>query len=366
MDPEYYERQADTQDKKATSELRRRSDYEAEAARLDARALSDETAAARATSASTARSKLRSAESHRNRAVDRRRRAAAAGAVAAKAQLAANQLRQKANAERARRAKADAQRAAREARDAERRARQEQRRRDNLDRTFSAGINALDAKTDDLAAAIATSRQQAPSQITVLFMAGTPEGGTDGLRLDREAREIDAKVRSGRARDQIAMQWTQATRIRDIIDALNRYEPDVVHFSGHGDQSSLLFEGDDGTPQALSGDQLGLLLQTAPRPIRLLVFNACESAVQAEASTDWSHFAIGMERPIDDDAAKEWAGQFYGSLAAGATLDRAFQQATAHATVLTSESAAGSPQLFSQPAQDAAATVLVTPDLSGA
>lgn len=138
----------------------------------------------------------------------------------------------------------------------------------------------------------------------------------------------------------------QATQVRDLIDALNRHSPDIVHFSGHGAESELLFEGPDGTPLALSGEQLATLLQTAPRRIRLMVFNACNSATQAEAATEWTEFAIGMEQPIDDGAAKEWAGQFYGSLAAGQTVGRAFAQATAHAEVLTSVASAGQPRLF--------------------
>jgi CHAT domain-containing protein len=153
----------------------------------------------------------------------------------------------------------------------------------------------------------------------------------------------------------------QATQVRDLIDALNRHTPDVVHFSGHGAESELLFEGPDGTPLALSGEQLATLLQTAPRRIRLMVFNACNSAAQAEAATEWAEFAIGMEQPIGDDAAKEWAGQFYGSLASGQTVARAFAQATAHAQVLTSVTSAGQPRLFDNGSSDPEATVLVAP-----
>jgi hypothetical protein len=58
-----------------------------------------------------------------------------------------------------------------------------------------------------------------------------------------------------------------------------------------------------------------------------------------------------MERSIDDRAAKEWAGQFYGSLASGATLALAFKQATAHSAVLTSAEAAGEPQLYERAGQ---------------
>ncbi len=198
----------------------------------------------------------------------------------------------------------------------------------------------------------------------MLLIADTPVGGTQPLRLDREARAIDLKVQSSAFRDHVELRWMQATQVRDLIDALNRHTPDVVHFSGHGTESELLFEGPDGTPLALSGEQLATLLQTAPRRIRLMVFNACNSAVQAEAATEWAEFAIGMEQPIGDDAAKESAGQFYGSLASGQTVARAFAQATAQSEMLTSVASAGQPRLFDNGSSDPAATVLVAPQQS--
>jgi hypothetical protein len=70
-----------------------------------------------------------------------------------------------------------------------------------------------------------------------------------------------------------------------------------------------------------------------------------------------------MERSIGDETAKEWAGQFYGSLAAGATIELAFRQAVAHATALAGSSAPlGAPQLHARAGVDAQVTVLVNPD----
>jgi CHAT domain-containing protein len=224
-------------------------------------------------------------------------------------------------------------------------------------------ISELQTRTSELEQRIAASRAQAPNRITVLLMAGTPEGGEQALRLDRETREIDAKVQVGRYREQIRLVSTQATRITDIVDALNRYTPDVVHFSGHGHNGTLLFDGPDGTPRALLGAHLALLLQAAPRPIKMVVFNACESAAHALSATEFAEFAVGMERSIGDETAKEWAGQFYGSLAAGVTIGLAFRQAVAHATALAGgPEPLGEPQLHARAGADAEATVLVNPD----
>lgn len=150
------------------------------------------------------------------------------------------------------------------------------------------------------------------------------------------------------------------TEIRDIIDGLNRFDPDVVHFSGHGDDHSLLFEGADGRPHELQDEQLALLLQVARRPIRLLLLNACLSAEQAALATDYVDAAIGMAESIADDTAKVFAGQFYGSLAAGNSLASAFEQARVQAHIVNDDEE-GQPRLFTREGIDPSEIVLVAP-----
>jgi CHAT domain-containing protein len=251
---------------------------------------------------------------------------------------------------RARRAAAD-ERRSNEREERERAAREAAREREVLD---------LRERTDELEQQLRAARLAAPKEICVLFIAGTIEGGKHPLHLDREIREIDLKVRASEYRDQLRFEHLHATQIRDILDGLNRYDPDVVHFSGHGDRSSLLFEGPDGRPHELRDDQLGLLLQVARKPIRLVVLNACESADQAALATDYVDAAIGMAEPIDDDTAKVFAGQFYASLAAGNSLASAFDQARVQARMVNDDEEA-QPRLFVREGLDADEMVLVAP-----
>lgn len=363
MDPGHYDRQAEAQLKKVAAATKKRGELEKKAGDLDGKALRAEQAAKSTPSDSTRKSKHRDAARKCTDSAALRVKAGAASTAAAVAQGKADDFRRRAQEERDRRNQKDTRDAARRAREAERQAQREQRSRDALDTVVSRSIGDLRTRADDLEQRIAESRRQAPEQFTVLLMAGTTAGAKHALRLDQESREIDAKVRTGRYRDQIELQYTHATQVRDIVDALNRYAPGVVHFSGHGDAASLLFDGRDGKPQELHGDQLALLLQAAPKPIQMVVFNACLSARQAEAAVDFADFAIGMERPINDAAAKEFAGQFYGSLAAGATIDLAFRQAVAHATAVSgSPQGVGDPQLHVRPGASAEETVLVASD----
>jgi hypothetical protein len=76
-------------------------------------------------------------------------------------------------------------------------------------------------------------------------------------------------------------------------------------------------------------------------------------------ATDFVDAAIGMDSSIGDDAAKVFAGQFYGSLAAGNSVGNAFTQAAAQSTVVSDGS--GDPQLFTGADVDADRMILVAP-----
>jgi hypothetical protein len=57
--------------------------------------------------------------------------------------------------------------------------------------------------------------------IKLLFLAANPTD-TDRLRLDEESR------------DQFELKTHWAVRADDLQELLMRYQPDIVHFSGHG------------------------------------------------------------------------------------------------------------------------------------
>lgn len=204
----------------------------------------------------------------------------------------------------------------------------------------------LRQRTAQLEDELAAVRAKAPQQITVLFLAGTPEGGTEPLRLDREFAEIEEQLLRSEYRDRVKVAIAHAVRINDILAAFNRHDPDVVHFSGHGDTGMLLLEGADGRPHELREEHLGLLLGAARQPIQLLVLNACLSAEQAAMATEYVDAAIGMDVSINDASAKTFAGQFYGSIAAGNSLSNAFAQAKVQAQIVNDDPEHGEPRLF--------------------
>jgi CHAT domain len=331
----------------------RQATEESRAARLDSEAARYEDQAARSTLTSSVASKLRSATRKREEA--NRARTAAAKASAAYAQTQKKLHHADAELAKAieREQKRERERADREQRSAERRQAAEARARE---RDFEAvKRDAAEIKTQ-LAAKPWLS---APEAITVLFIAASPENETP-LRLDREVREIQQRVRTSAFRDAVKFELRLATRTTDLLQALNEVKPDVVHFSGHGTQDALVFEDDDGFAKPLTNADLAHLLRISSERIRLAVFNSCESAAQAAIACDHLDAAIGMDEPVEDDAAKTFAGQFYNAIGFGKSLADAFDQARLQVKLATGNES-GAPQLHTAPGIDPTEVFLVRP-----
>ena len=77
------------------------------------------------------------------------------------------------------------------------------------------------------------------------------------------------------------------------------YEPEIVHFSGHGSGvDGLNFEDDQGFPHEISGDALARLLALFAERVKCVVLNACYSEVQADAIVQQIRYVIGMKQAI--------------------------------------------------------------------
>jgi hypothetical protein len=271
---------------------------------------------------------------------------------------AAEQRRDEQKAERdrkakERRAKLDSQRQVRAEQAAER---DRQRRDAERDRE----VRGLQHRTTELEQQLAEAeRRVAPEEITVLFLAASPED-QDPLRLDKETREIQKRVRSSEYRESIFFEWRMARQLPDLIEDLNIVQPDIIHFSGHGNAGALVFEDGKGNTAPLSNEQLGRLLGIGGKRIRLALFNSCNSADQAQLASNHVDVAIGMESTIGDETAKTFAGQLYNSLGFGVSVAEAFRQAVLQVELVHGEDE-DVPTLFAADGVDAETVVLVNP-----
>ena len=200
-----------------------------------------------------------------------------------------------------------------------------------------------------------------PEKITVLFLASNPIN-TLQLRLDEEARSIQEKIRLSEYRDSVQFESRWATRASDILQAINETNPTIVHFSGHGaDTGELVLQNPDGTAKLVSVDAISTVMATASDTIRLIVFNACFSEVQAASVVEHIEAAIGMSYSIGDVAACTFAAQLYSSIGFGHSLKKAFDQAKAE-LILEGIPGQDIPQIYCRPDVDLDDMILVQPN----
>jgi CHAT domain len=112
-----------------------------------------------------------------------------------------------------------------------------------------------------------------------------------------------------------------------FLDDLERYRPDILHFSGHGtEHSSLVFQDGD----ELSSEQLEKTFQSLPFKISVVFLNSCYSKHQARSISKYVDYIIGMKKPVSDEAAIIFSSKFYKSLLKNINYKEAFSDAIAY------------------------------------
>ena len=115
--------------------------------------------------------------------------------------------------------------------------------------------------------------------ISILFLAANPSDEAR-IRVDREVREIEQRLRLSRYRDRIALHQRHAVRRSDLSQALLETEPQIVHFSGHGaGAEGLCFEGEDGETRMVSTAALTALFKEFAAAIKCVILNTRECRV---------------------------------------------------------------------------------------
>ena len=205
--------------------------------------------------------------------------------------------------------------------------------------------------------------EQGLDKIKVLFLAANPSG-TSKMALDEEMRLIDEKIYASELRDQIELVPAWAARPDDLLQALNRHRPQIVHFSGHGSPTGeLMLVGNDGFPRPVGSKALTSVFKTLKDNIRLVVLNACYSKLQAEAIQQEIECVVGMNAEIGDEAARTFAASFYRAIGFGRSIQGAFEQGQS-ALLLEGLAEDQTPELLVRTGSNPATIVLFRPDLS--
>ncbi|MBD0264321.1 MAG: GUN4 domain-containing protein [Tolypothrix sp. Co-bin9] len=158
----------------------------------------------------------------------------------------------------------------------------------------------------------------------ILILAANPKG-TSRLRLDEEVREIKSGLQRSQKRDQFFIELSSAVRSIDFRRAMLDVEPEIVHFSGHGEEDGgLAFEDEKGQVKFVDAEGLAGLFKLF-KQVECVVLNACYSEIQAKAIARHVNYVIGMSQEIGDRAAIAFSVAFYDALGAGRSVEFAYE-----------------------------------------
>lgn len=165
--------------------------------------------------------------------------------------------------------------------------------------------------------------------ISVLFLGLAPIDA-DRIRIDKETREIEEKIRASEFRDSFRFYSKWAVRTKDLFLHIHENRPDILHISGHGSElGEIAFEDDAGKTRLVSPTILSQALGSIDSNLKVALFNLCYSNNAAKELSQHIDCAIGMSGPINDESAIVFASSFYMSLGFGKSVVQAFREARA-------------------------------------
>lgn len=169
------------------------------------------------------------------------------------------------------------------------------------------------------------SSQESDPILKILFFGANPRGAPP-LRVDEEIREIQQTIKQARHRDNILVKTEWAVRPRDITQALIDFQPHFVHFAGHGGsrEGSFAAEDDIGYAHVIPVDGLVQAFRAVGGDVQCVIVNACSTERLAHELTAVVPCVIGMRQPVGDRSAIRFSIGFYQALAAGKSVETAF------------------------------------------
>ena len=175
---------------------------------------------------------------------------------------------------------------------------------------------------------VGRDRMTTGEMMRILFLGANPPD-LPRLRIDEEIREIEQEIQLGRERDRIQVKTRWAVRGPDISRALIDFEPDFVHFAGHGGGGEESFAAENESGNAIVVPVAGLveLFETTGENVRCVIVNACSTQQLARGLSAAlpRAYVIGMRQPVGDRSAIRFSIGFYQALASGRPVEQAFR-----------------------------------------
>lgn len=165
-----------------------------------------------------------------------------------------------------------------------------------------------------------------PGKHKLFYFAANPSD-QDAIRTGLDLREIKAALENAKKKDKLVIADTAfSARRTDLVNGLRKHHPTIVHFAGHGNESGLALEDEEGYSSKLSNESLKVLFGEY-RSVKCVFLNACHTQSQAQLISTENIYVLGTPTSIDDSMAAKFASAFYTSIAEGKELESAYRLA---------------------------------------
>ncbi|OJJ21787.1 hypothetical protein BKI52_14900 [marine bacterium AO1-C] len=189
-----------------------------------------------------------------------------------------------------------------------------------------AAINAASNNNSTTDTPETSSTSDSPQGKTqILFLCANPDPDAL-LNFDKEVNEIEQSLKRANFRDRFDFRNKRGVTNKIIRESLRDYQPEIVHFSGHGageDGIIVLDESDE--PIVLSTFALDVLFEIEKENIQCVILNACYSEEQAKVIKKHIPYVIGMNDAIEDSTARAFSIGFYEALGDNKSYPEAFK-----------------------------------------
>lgn len=204
-----------------------------------------------------------------------------------------------------------------------------------------------------------TEMSAAGAPLRLLFLGAAPSDATR-LQLDREVREIGQRIDYAQQRKHIHLEQQWAVTAQELSQLLLRYRPNILHFSGHGtaDGRLVLVDGQGRSSPVPRVALAQLFALFKKKGLRCVVLNACFAEEQARTIAEHIEFVVGISGAIADESSLSFAAGLYTGLAAGETMEDAFQLGCIQIGLMD-QTQADAPRLLCRSGVDAATTRLL-------
>ena len=163
--------------------------------------------------------------------------------------------------------------------------------------------------------------------LRILFLAANTAsiGKTD---LAKEVERIFARLRETSLIMRVETRVVWDASVNELEQHLRQFNPNILHISGHGTAAGEpLVLGATGRAVTLPLGPLAELVTQLGSNVQCIVLNACNTDAQAAVLTEVAACTVAMQAPILNSSAVLFASSFYTALAAGDSVQAAFDLA---------------------------------------